>query len=257
MRFALLIIGDEILNGRVIDTNSSYLAQSLNRIGVALTTVSKIGDNIDLISKEILRLRSDSTLQIDALITSGGIGPTHDDVTMNAVSAALSAPLVESEDIVALIKSRFSPKTPPQAALKMAMVPVGAQLIGNIGIPATRIENVYVLPGVPALFEQRVDDIVATLPHKVTYSDKLYLNCNESEIAGALTETAHAFPACKIGSYPKNMLKHTTPAKNTSMQKLPPPHRVELTFDAADIDTIRSAIADFKSRINEQHIAPM
>ena len=238
-RFALLVIGDEILNGRVTDSNSTYLAKSLHRVGATLIAISTVGDLKTSISREINRLQRDPTLNVDTLITSGGIGPTHDDITMEAVGMALAKPLVYSDDIIQVLEARFKPGTTSsatmQAAKRMALIPEGATLFGERGIPSAKIDNVIVLPGVPTLFEQRIDELVYSITPTEAFFERIELNCYESEIAEALAETARQFPGCKIGSYPKK-------TENS--------HHIELTFDATEKAIVAAATADFKARID-------
>ena len=156
---SIIIIGNEILSGRTKDTNSNYLAKILVKKGIALREVRVIPDNHNIIKSVINR---ESSLK-DYVFTSGGIGPTHDDITAEAVASSFDVPLIIRDDAVELLAMNYKngKKDLNAARLRMARIPEGAKLIKNkiSGAPGFIIKNVFVMAGVPQIFEAMVQEI--------------------------------------------------------------------------------------------------
>ncbi|MBW2232695.1 MAG: competence/damage-inducible protein A [Deltaproteobacteria bacterium] len=196
----LLIIGNEILSGKVVDTNSPFLARELRSLGVDLERILTIPDVVETIAEEV---RSFSAAY-DYVFTSGGIGPTHDDVTMESVAAAFGKPSVVSDSLVERMERAVGKQLNP-AMKKMAMLPEGAQVIdaGDLWFPVIVMENVHVFPGIPQLFEKKfhsIRDRFSGVPVKLT---RIYVTRYESDIAEDLHGLLAEFPELMLGSYPR------------------------------------------------------
>jgi molybdenum cofactor synthesis domain-containing protein len=219
----LLVIGNEILSGKVRDTNSTYLATELRKLGVDLERILTIPDIVDTIANEVVAM-SDA---YDFVFTSGGIGPTHDDLTMHAIAQAFGREIVMNQSMVDRM-SRHSKKPINEAMKKMAMIPEGADVldVGGLSFPVVIVENVHIFPGIPELFEKKFDSIrdrFAGVPFQLR---KIYVRVNESEIAEVLNELLGDFPELMLGSYPRINEKF---------------YRVMLTLESRDADYLARA----------------
>jgi molybdenum cofactor synthesis domain-containing protein len=199
----LLVIGDEILSGRTKDKNIGYIAEYLTAIGIDLKEVRVVADDEDAIVEAVNALRSRYTY----LFTTGGIGPTHDDITADCVAKAFGVPLEFDPRAVAILRERFSARGVElnEARLRMARVPKGGELIENkvSGAPAFRIGNVIVMAGVPAIMQAMLDAAAPTLKTGVKMlSESVRADLREGDIGGPLGEIARAHPETSIGSYP-------------------------------------------------------
>ncbi|XP_008198295.1 FAD synthase [Tribolium castaneum] len=200
----ILVIGDELLKGEVIDTNSPCITKEFHNIGVKVKKISVIGDEIDELSSEI---RNFSKLY-NYVITTGGIGPTHDDVTFEAVSRAFGIPLALNPQLRNLCQKFYNTTDDNHPGMKLAMVPESAKLTfsDQTNYPNVSVENVYMFPGIPELFRRSF----LTLSSKLFKSDDtvfhckaLYVNLTEDKIADELGKLAADFPDVQVGSYPK------------------------------------------------------
>jgi len=200
---AILVIGDEILSGRTQDTNTHFLAGELTAKGIDLAEVRVVSDDHDIIVNSLNSLRK----SFDHVFTSGGIGPTHDDITADCVASAFGVGISIRNDARAILEARYE-KLGMQindARLLMARIPDGAILIDNpvSGAPGFTIGNVHVMAGVPSVFRAMVASVLATLADgKPLISRTLRINLVESHIAGPLTRLADRYPDLSIGSYP-------------------------------------------------------
>lgn len=198
---AVVIIGNEILSGRTQDTNLRDIALSLGQWGIRIGEARVIADVEATIVSVINELRAN----YDYVLTTGGIGPTHDDITAQSVAKAFGVPLVEDPQIAALLRSR--PATPEimAARLRMALIPQGAQLIRNStgGPPGFFIGNVYVLAGIPIVMRAMLATLQTMLSGgAVMESRSITAYLGESAIADPLSKLQHAHPDVEIGSYP-------------------------------------------------------
>ncbi len=214
---AALVIGNEILTGKIEEKNVAFLAKELFALGVQLRRVIVCPDEIDVIARDLDALRTAH----DVVFTSGGIGPTHDDVTLEAVAKALGRRIVRSAEIEAMIRRHFGERTTEQH-LRMADVPEGAALVrsGEMPWPTVEIDNVYVFPGVPEVFRLKLpvlrDRLRADAPF---FSRAIYTTADEFDIAASLGEVARAHPTVAIGSY---------------LRWNETDYKVKLTFDGSD-----------------------
>ena len=196
----ILIIGNEILSGKVTDANSPYLCRELRALGVDVERILTIPDDVGLIAHEVRAMSG----AYDHVFTSGGIGPTHDDLTMEAVAQAFDRKIMRSETIANRLE-RAAGTTPNASALKMAMIPEDAQLVdaGDLWFPVVIVENVHVFPGIPELFRKKFESIRGRFRGVPILLKRVLVKRRESEIAHSLNELLEEFPELMLGSYPK------------------------------------------------------
>jgi molybdenum cofactor synthesis domain-containing protein len=200
---AVIIIGNEILSGRTQDTNLRDIALALGSWGIRIAEARIVPDVEATIAAVVNELR----VKCDYVLTTGGIGPTHDDVTAQSVARAFGVPLVEHPDIAALLRARGGPTEVMAARMRMALVPQGAQLVPNTtgGPPGFSIGNVYVLAGIPSVMRAMLAALKAFLQGgAVLQSRSIGVYLGESAVAEALTRIQQTYPAVEIGSYPFN-----------------------------------------------------
>jgi molybdenum cofactor synthesis domain-containing protein len=200
---ALVVIGDEILSGRTQDKNVAQVAEWLNQHGIRLVEVRIIPDEIGRIAEAVNALRGAH----DYLFTTGGIGPTHDDITVDAMAHAFGVPVVIHPEARAILENyyRDRPGGLTEARLRMARVPEGAELLRNpySGAPGVKIENVYILAGVPNIAASMLEALTGKLEGgRPVVSVTVGARAAESDVADLLRETEAANPGVAIGSYP-------------------------------------------------------
>src|SRR5262245_36731796 len=199
---ALLVIGDEILSGRTKDQNIPYIADYLAKIGIDLREARIIPDAVCDIIAAVNALR----VRYDYLITTGGIGPTHDDITANAVAAALGVEISEDPRAIELLLDIVKPEDLNEARRRMARIPHGAELIENriSKAPGFRIQNIFVLAGVPAIMQVMLDAASPQLARGTpVIAETIFAGAlREGDYAAALEDIAAACPELIIGSYP-------------------------------------------------------
>jgi molybdopterin-biosynthesis enzyme MoeA-like protein len=225
---AALVIGNEILSGKVRDENLRELAITLRRLGILLRRVVTVLDEIETIAEEVRLLATSH----DYLFTSGGVGPTHDDVTFEAVAKAFGVALEPHPDMVAIIRKHYGDRT-SEGHLRMALMPAGAVLKTNPAVPwpTTVMQNVWVLPGLPELFKLKMQTVSQTLGSDHPFlSRAVYTNMDEGTLKPLLDAVVAAFPQVEIGSYPT--WSDTT-------------YRTKLTFDGKDAAVLECAVQVF------------
>lgn len=197
---AVIIIGNEILSGRVQDTNLRDIALALGRRGIRIAEARVVADVEDSIIAAVNELRA----RHDYVLTTGGLGPTHDDITVAAIAKAFGLELIEDPTLGALIRSRAATPEVLAARLRMALVPQGAGLIENdISLPGLRVGNVYILAGIPNVMRAMLATLETRLEGgAVVYSRSVTAITGESAIAKQLGETQAQYPNVDIGSYP-------------------------------------------------------
>ena len=199
---ALIVIGDEILSGRTHDKNIAQVASWVGVHGIRLAEVRVVPDVTEAIVEAVNALRARN----DYLFTTGGIGPTHDDITVDAVAKAVGVDVVVHPEARAILESYYETRGGlTDARLRMARVPDGAELIPNryTGAPGIRFGNVYLMAGVPGITAQMLDGLTGQLEGGLPLlSTTVGCWVAESEIADLLRETEKAFDECQIGSYP-------------------------------------------------------
>jgi molybdenum cofactor synthesis domain-containing protein len=199
---ALCVIGDEILSGRTQDRNIMQVALWLNQQGIRLAEVRVVADDMEAIGAAILALKD----RYDYLFTTGGIGPTHDDITVDAIAAALGLGVSVHPQARAILEDYYADRGGvTEARLRMARTPEGASLIVNerSGAPGIRIGNIFILAGVPHIAAAMLDRLTGKLEGgRPLVSATIGCWVQESEVAGLLLETERAHEGCQIGSYP-------------------------------------------------------
>ena len=199
---ALLVIGDEILSGRTQDKNVAQVASWLNVQGIRLAEVRVVADDMAAIIEAVNALRTRN----DYLFTTGGIGPTHDDITVDAVAEAFGVGVVIHPDARAILERYYETRGGlNEARLRMARVPEGADLIANrmSGAPGIRIGNVFLMAGVPSITAGMLDALTGTLEGGLpVLSETVGSWVQESEVADLLRQTEQDHEGCAIGSYP-------------------------------------------------------
>ncbi|MGC1503351.1 MAG: molybdopterin-binding protein [Sulfitobacter sp.] len=200
---AMIVIGDEILSGRTRDSNMHHLAGQLNEVGIDLEEVRMIGDKRGTIIAAVQAMSA----TYDHVFTSGGIGPTHDDITADCIAAAFDASIDVRDDARAILAAHYAKSgTELNAArLRMARIPEGADLIDNpvSAAPGFKLKNVHVMAGVPSVFTAMVASVLPTLTGGAPLISKtLRIERGEGDIAGPLGALADAFPLLSMGSYP-------------------------------------------------------
>lgn len=200
---AILVIGDEILSGRTRDANAYHLAGELARVGIDLGEIRVVADDQDDIVAALNALRA----RYDHVFTSGGIGPTHDDITADAVAAAFGVTIGIREDARQILVGMYARRgvVPNESQLRMARVPEGARLIENVlsGAPGFSLENVHVMAGVPSIFREMVAAVLSTLENGTPrVVREVSFGVGEGRIAAPLTALAADYPDLQFGSYP-------------------------------------------------------
>lgn len=200
---AMIVIGDEILSGRTRDSNMHFLAKALTTHGVDLSEVRVVSDDKPAIVSAVQALSA----AYDHVFTSGGIGPTHDDITADCVAAAFDTPIDVRDDARALLEVHYANMEVElnEARLRMARIPDGAALIENpvSTAPGFTIQNVHVMAGVPAVFEAMVASVLPSITGGAPIlSQTLRIFRGEGEIAGTLSKLAEEFDDLSVGCYP-------------------------------------------------------
>ncbi len=198
---AVLIIGNEILSGRTKDANLPYLGERLGELGIRLAEARVVADQKDEIVAAVNALRQRYTY----LFTTGGIGPTHDDITAECVAAAFGRPLIRNPEALALLQAHYAPGDLNEARLRMANTPEGATLIENpiSHAPGFRIENVHVMAGVPAVMRAMFDSLAPGLTGGPPLRSRtLASDLPEGALAAGLGALQERYPEVDIGSYP-------------------------------------------------------
>jgi molybdenum cofactor synthesis domain-containing protein len=199
---ALIVIGDEILSGRTHDKNIAQVASWLGVQGIRLSEVRVVPDVTAAIAEAVNSLRARN----DYLFTTGGIGPTHDDITVDAVAEALGVGVIVHPEARALLERYYETRGGlTDARLRMARVPEGAELIPNryTGAPGIRFENIFLMAGVPQITAGMLDALSGKLEGgRPLLTETVGCWVQESEVADLLRETENAHPSCQIGSYP-------------------------------------------------------
>jgi molybdenum cofactor synthesis domain-containing protein len=233
---ALLVIGNEILSGKVVDTNSPFLAGELRELGVDLERILTIPDDIEIIAREVRAM----SRAYDFVFTSGGIGPTHDDLTMDAIALAFDRKLELNQSMIERME-RAQGSPPNESQRKMAMIPAGSQVIdaGDLWFPVVIVENVHIFPGIPKLLQQKFRSIRERFRGIPFQLRRIYVTRRESEIADQLNSLLVEFPELMLGSYPRLEERE---------------YRVLLTLESRDGDYLLRAQESLLARLDADAI---
>ncbi len=225
---ALLLIGDELLSGKVEEANLVVLARTLRALGIELRRVVTVRDDIDTIASEVRALARAH----DHLITSGGVGPTHDDVTVDGVARAFGVAVALDPGLVAMLREHYKERC-TEGHMLMARVPVGATLetTANVRWPTIRFGNTWLFPGIPEVFRLKLPVLAAKLGGGSPWvSHAVYTQMDEGDLKPLLDAVVAAHPAVAVGSYPKWS---------------DPSYRTKVTFDGRDPERVSVAVAAF------------
>jgi molybdenum cofactor synthesis domain-containing protein len=224
----LVVVGNEVLSAQVPDENGPWAARRLRELGVRLLAIHTVPDRVDDVVEAVDRARR----RADWVFTSGGVGPTHDDVTVGAVALALGRPMVRSPELVQVIRALYREHhgggEPTEAALRMADVPEGTRLLGGAPWPTLVAANVVMLPGVPQFFRFQFERIAERLEAPPFRLACVFVSEGEGKIAAILDRVARAHPGVEIGSYPRFDDAD---------------HRVKVTLEAKDAARVGEALA--------------
>ncbi len=196
----IVIIGDEILSGKFADENAAFLIGELRALGVELRRITMIPDDVDDIASTVTSFAA----RFDYVFTSGGVGPTHDDRTIEGIAQGFGTRVVREREMERRVRAYWGEKL-ADANLRLADVPEGCELVyGKDQVwPVVAYQNVFILPGVPALFKRKFIDIRDGFRAEPVTVARVSINADEGEIADDLNVVVAAFPAVKIGSYPR------------------------------------------------------
>jgi molybdenum cofactor synthesis domain-containing protein len=196
----IVVIGDEILTGKFVEENAAFLIGELRALGVELRRITVIPDDEADIAATVL----EASARFDHVFTSGGVGPTHDDVTIAGIARAFGTTVSRHAELEAKIRGYWKDQL-AEANLRLANIPTGAELVyGKDQIwPVISYRNVYILPGVPALFRRKFVDIRDRFRAEPVTAARLYVDADEGELAPHLDAIVAAHPGVKLGSYPR------------------------------------------------------
>jgi FAD synthetase len=227
----IILVGNEILSGKIVDANASYLCRELRGLGVEVRRITVIPDEVDLIAVEVARFSAD----YDVVFTSGGVGPTHDDVTIEGVARAAGVAVVRHPALVALLRG-FYRDTLNEAHLKMAEVPEGAELLADesVRFPTILMRNVYILPGVPEIFRRKFDALRERFRDQPIFLKNVFVSIGEGSLADHLNALVREYPELLCGSYPE--------FSN-------PEYKVKVTLESRDLAFLDRALAELLKRL--------
>ena len=227
----IVLIGNEILSGKIHDANAAYLCRELRALGVEVRKISVIPDELEPIAEEV----AEFSRAYDYVFTSGGVGPTHDDVTIEGVARAMRVSVVREPRLVALLEDFYKGNL-NAARLKMAEVPEGAELLAadSLIFPAIVIRNVYILPGVPEIFRQKFDAIKERFRDQPFHLRSVFVRMGEGTLADFLNDLLKSYPVLLLGSYPE--------FSN-------PDYKVKVTLESKDREYLERALAELVARL--------
>ena len=235
----IVVIGNEILSGKVVDSNSAFLARELRKMGVDLRRVTVIPDVLDEIATTVREFHR----AFDLVFTSGGVGPTHDDVTIEGIARAFGRRVVRESELEQRLRDFYKEKV-NDARLKMSEVPEGAELIygGTLAFPTIKIENVYILPGIPEILQSKFMAMRERFTATPFHLRIVYTREGEGAIAQFLNDTLRSFPDLLLGSYPKigdpeYLVKLTLESKDAAYVDRALAHLLRILPDGAVVRT--------------------
>ena len=223
----IIIIGNEVLSGKTQDTNSYFLCTELRRLGVEVQKISTIPDVIELIGREVTEFSS----RFDFVFTTGGVGPTHDDVTIDGIAHGFGLRVVRHPDIERRMRQRLGADV-NDSRLRMANVPEGAELLATEALfaPIVKIHNVFIFPGIPRILQERFNAIKEQFREAPYFLKNVYVKLGEGVIAKMLNDVLAQFPELLLGSYPVLEI---------------PEYKVKVTFESKDPVYLERALQSF------------
>lgn len=232
----IIIIGNEILSGKVRDANSSFLATELRTLGVNLMRISVIPDDVVLIGRETFEFSK----TYDYVFTSGGVGPTHDDVTMEGIAAGFRVGIIRHPELVKHLISYCGDRT-NEAIMKMAEVPEGSEIIdpGNTGFPLVSFRNLFIFPGIPQYLTKKFSAIKERFRCSPFYLKRIFLCARESDIAEILNSVVAENCEVTFGSYP--ILDN-------------PEYKIIVTAESRSLECVARSVDDLVKRLPKEFI---
>ena len=220
----IIIIGNEVLSGKTQDINSYFLCVELRQLGVEVQKISTIQDEIELIGQEVANFSE----RFDFVFTTGGVGPTHDDVTIEGIAHGFSVPVIRHPEIEKRMRQRLG-RDVNDARLRMANVPEGAVLLATEALfaPVINVQNVYVFPGIPQILHERFHAIKERFRDAPYFLKNVFLRYGEGVIASTLNDLLAKFPQLLLGSYPVLDL---------------PEYKVKVTLESKDSNYLDNAL---------------
>ncbi len=232
----ILLIGNEILSGKIADANAAYLCRELRQLGVEVRRLTVIPDEVGVIAEDVAAF----SRAYDFVFTSGGVGPTHDDVTIDGVARAMGVRVVRHPVLVDLLRGFYRDDL-NEARLKMAEVPEGAELVAADAVvfPAIVMRNVYVLPGVPEIFRQKFETLRDRFRDEPIHLKNVFVRIGEGTLADFLNELLGRYPKLMLGSYPE--------FSN-------PEYKVKVTLESRDEAYLSQALEELLSRLPKSSV---
>ena len=228
---AILVIGNEILTGKVEETNARWLSGQLFELGVRLRRIHVVPDEIDTIASTVNELRG----QVDTLFTSGGVGPTHDDLTIAGIARALGREVVRVEPLAQLLRHYYGDRC-NEDVLRMADAPAGYDLLAcsDKHWPVLAVENIVILPGVPEIFRRKFESIRERFRSAPFCLQLVYFGVDEGLLAPHLNTLTARFPGVAVGSYPEFS---------------EPTYKVRVTLESKNADEVDAATAFLRALV--------
>ncbi len=238
---ALVVVGDEILSGKTVDTNTPFLISELRGLGVALREIAVVADAVPAIAEAVRRVSPRS----DYVFTSGGVGPTHDDVTIAGIAEAFGVPVVCHPRLLELLRTYYAEKNRVlvDRNLRMAEVPDGTTLIEGPQLrwPVPQMRNVYILPGIPEIFRRKFSAIAERFRDAPFYLRQIFVRSEEGVIARHLDHIAAKYTDVALGSYPRLTADEDG-------------HSVKLTLEGKQQQRVDSATAELRELLGAELI---
>jgi len=229
----IVIIGNEVLSGKTQDTNSHFLCAELRLLGVEVQKISTIPDDIETIGREV----AEFSARFDYVFTTGGVGPTHDDVTIDGIAHGFGLKVVRHPAIESRIRQRVGVEV-NEARLRMANVPEGAELLAADALfaPVVKIRNVYIFPGIPKILEERFHAVKERFREEPYFMKVVYVRYGEGVIAALMNDLLAKYPAILLGSYPVLNV---------------PEYKVKVTLESKDANYLDQALRAFLGSLPE------
>jgi molybdenum cofactor synthesis domain-containing protein len=223
VKVGIVVIGNEVLSGSVEDINSTFLMKELRSLGVEVKRVAIVPDEHEVIRDEIRRFAA----EFDEVFTTGGVGPTHDDITFEAVAAAFERPMVHSDEMEKVIRDFFGEKI-NETWLRMAVMPKDTELVWSEGLPfpVTRVANVWVLPGEPTVMRAKFAGIRERFRQAPIHQAQVWITLEEGDVADLLRELADGH-LVQVGSYPSYTATD---------------YRVRISLESRDAEAVQGAL---------------
>jgi molybdenum cofactor synthesis domain-containing protein len=227
----IILIGNEILSGKVADQNALYLCREFRQLGVDVRKIAVVPDEVELIAREV----AEFSRGYDWVFTSGGVGPTHDDVTIEGVARAFGLRIVRDPGLVANLEQAYRGRL-NEARLKMAEVPEGAELLASdhLVVPVVVVGNVHVFPGVPEIFRRKFDAIKERFRERPYLIRSVFFQVGEGTLAEHLNAMLQSFPELLCGSYP---------------ELTNPEYKVRVTLESKEPEYLEAALRDLLARL--------